>query len=42
MGFFLWDKNGIFHRVYIIDIYYAGQKFSIFCHANSKKNFTKL
>lgn len=26
MGFFLWDENGIFHRVYIIDIYYAGQK----------------
>ena len=23
MGFFLWDKNGIFHRVYIIDVYYV-------------------
>ena len=20
---FLWDKNGIFHRVYIIDVYYV-------------------
>ena len=22
-AFFLWDKNGIFHRVYIIDVYYV-------------------
>lgn len=22
-GLFLWDKNGIFHRVYIIDVYYV-------------------
>ena len=22
-GLFLWDKNRIFHRVYIIDVYYV-------------------